>query len=1281
MRSSHGGKMELRNLPTEEQRWQFLEQIYANYDEVNAQQKEIAERKRMMGVELIHANKEEIHKILFSGPSAASTRIGDWDTYEKVEHLLKKFVYSRSQNMFKAPAAEVALNDRIDILTNNITDQRQRNTFLETSLASVQEELAGLMDLLQKKEKELKTVKTECLVKSLQANQLQRVCDSLKDSAKMDEKAICKDMRILINVNRAIERENVRLRTALNAKLYSTGGGGGGAKTHAKGGTKTSSTDKSTKPRTERGHAMATKPLSHTTNGSSIAGELGDAAAATNSTYEGMQSGSDESLHGLAECVLNVYKFSDGISGAPRYLETASDEESGTESDSTDNGGRESSDGEGVKVFASDAARRRFIRKQAPITAVLMQLSAEREMWRCRLEAEVANGMSLLDHDANVKYTTLAERQLSGMVGRGFSRGRSSAQSSLAGSGSRAGSSDGGFNDSFAGSDVGSDRGSGVLRAAGCGGGPAHSNTDASLFAGRRSQIAFLGEDHMSSDPIGVELSSDVLASSSGDLENVVFQRGEVFSDNKRNMDSTLRRGEGAFFSREHKQGISFRVGGNSLLGAQPTSKVIPDSTVVFKEYESAEPSEDKKLQDSAEQQERVSPCRSPSARPAKVGGRRRPAGKASSTAHPTSDLVTTPPRRNEKATKKSDTEPQRGKAKQANATAHRRPSPQRSKKPEALEHPAESPVCTTVSPPRETHSPGKKVFGAEVADAYAKINRLAEPGGILHDMKLEVVKVRDDYHAMRSEMNDLFRLLGHCVSTLQGQTEELKRGVEEESNAFVSATAEDVVRNMVEERVFDRLEDHGIVLQTHPGPSSRLTDEQWAQNQLYDVILKTSRDKIAGEILKNNDKRGEKHEKKHEMRLQSPGRPLLHRETPGQAQQEQPQQPVSPRRVAVEAVVSGAKPLGEKKGGVSHTGHHLSSPRSITKLAHVLLGSEASQLELPNDQKACGRWHTDDVDKFREMSTSVGEGSPEYRKKPAPGGFPAWGDVGHRTGEESPIEYGSPTTGAGARRGIWAQVPVEAQRRLILAGNNYFVSPINHRGLNVDVQNSRRGPGPLPKRFEGNILEYLRALNQHRDLGSVEDMAPIVYRYDFRAALEETRMNLQNTVRSAAVRLRGPGFNRVFEDKILPYARAAKSLQNGQRMAPWMLAAIRQLRAEEERRNKRANHLLMHRIATNLRARRLLKSNLCKGSAMASYVVVLWEKWMDRWQRKRATLKMEQGTDLNRLLDLITANMCTRSRLQSDKEERRKMRDMRNPLLDPSSAHFNDARFPSQEK
>ncbi|ORC89191.1 uncharacterized protein TM35_000131950, partial [Trypanosoma theileri] len=162
----------------------------------------------------------------------------------------------------------------------------------------------------------------------------------------------------------------------------------------------------------------------------------------------------------------------------------------------------------------------------------------------------------------------------------------------------------------------------------------------------------------------------------------------------------------------------------------------------------------------------------------------------------------------------------------------------------------------------------------------------------------------------------------------------------------------------------------------------------------------------------------------------------------------------------------------------------------------------------------------------------------------------------------------------------------------------------------------------------------------------------------------------------------------RFFNYNILPYAKTAKSLQSGQPMAPWMASVIRHLRSEEERRNRRATRLLFQRVATNLRTKRILNSQLCKGSAVASYVTLLWKKWTERWYKKRETTKREGAADIHRMLDIMVSNMKSTSRQQQRlgeqlrlEEERRQknFKELRDPCADPSSAHFDVAHLPKK--
>ncbi|ORC89190.1 uncharacterized protein TM35_000131940, partial [Trypanosoma theileri] len=117
------------------------------------------------------------------------------------------------------------------------------------------------------------------------------------------------------------------------------------------------------------------------------------------------------------------------------------------------------------------------------------------------------------------------------------------------------------------------------------------------------------------------------------------------------------------------------------------------------------------------------------------------------------------------------------------------------------------------------------------------------------------MMKLRNDHHTIQSEINELFRMLQEGFNVLHEQSDKIQYSITEESKVIASQIAGDVVNDMVQQTVLDRLREQGIVLQQFPGPSSSLTDEEWAQNQLYDIIVNSSREQIAAAILKDHDK------------------------------------------------------------------------------------------------------------------------------------------------------------------------------------------------------------------------------------------------------------------------------------------------------------------------------------------------------------------------------------------------------------------------------------------
>ncbi|ORC90000.1 uncharacterized protein TM35_000102680 [Trypanosoma theileri] len=254
--------------------------------------------------------------------------------------------------------------------------------------------------------------------------------------------------------------------------------------------------------------------------------------------------------------------------------------------------------------------------------------------------------------------------------------------------------------------------------------------------------------------------------------------------------------------------------------------------------------------------------------------------------------------------------------------------------------------------------------------------------------------------------------------------------------------------------------------------------------------------------------------------------------------------------------------------------------------------------------------------------------------------------DLGDDNESMSPSGGGGFGFGFGDEVGLdkrWRQMHMNVLKGTNPYGNTAFANRFDHQSLGVYPQYSQ-SPAISPKKFKGNILEHLKAIRHREKPEGIENMAPIVYHYVFKGALEEARNEVRNKIRWAASRLRGNSFDRFFNYNILPYAKTAKPSQSGQPMAPWMASVIRHLRSEEERRNRRATRLLFQRAATNLRTKHILNSQLCKGSAMASYVTLLWKKWTERWYKKRKTIKREGAADIHHMLGIMVSNMKSTS-------------------------------------
>ncbi|EKF32361.1 hypothetical protein MOQ_003787 [Trypanosoma cruzi marinkellei] len=1238
MKHSQAGNMGRWRRPTEEQRWNLLEEIYANYEEVNAQQQEIARRKREMSAELFDGNQGKIFRVLFSENPSNTARFGDWDTYEKIEQTLKKFVYSRGQNIYSEDTKEAALSEQIDNLKNMRAEQEKRISSLEVSLASAQEELAGLMDMLRLKDKEIAKMKRFFLVKQLKNSQKLRENEEgdPEDPSTAKKKELYEDMQALIVVNKSIEKENARLRNALKARNFvdwvdtsdsapasvrlprvvaygeqkpnssrassfvdddgrkSMSPTGSSPRTRTPGSPRRPMVElfDATDPHlsNKNGHQnnnTATQICDTVHAGSSQTANSGALTGYSNPrkmegiSTEGVETDElkgDTPLKAMTEIQRRTSVFSRSVNSVTTFNNEAADS----------------------KILAEPEARKRYIREQAPMTGLLMRLHGERMMWERRLEAEIANAMSLLDHDAYVGHAANSKSMQDSVDPNVLSlakfEGRTSKQSGSAihlypCDESLDSHKMGPLWDSYRGNTANLENGAslpstGSLNAVKLGDGSVNDAIQESK--GRESSVGS-GEDEPSlsntSEQTEKKTRSPDAHGSESAAKSVVqtLQHAVVFGE------ASIIESSAILLSQSGKEDELDRVSAGVICGELNDEKNAVLSSVSTAKEEVVVTTRKETPKDSS--------------------------------------LVPLWPSGDDKNAKPVDEPSERSTSGRASKSKF-----------------------------IDKEQQGKK--SATNKEKSENCRSLVGHHDALRVVKTEMMRIRNENQFMRSEMDKYFCLLGQILGVLRERDEQVEQTIEAESAAFVSGMAEDVVKEMVEQRVFEELQKHGVALQRYSGHPSTLTDEEWTHNQLYDAIVKSARENIAKALIERKGKR----EQKREAQNAPPARPRLR----GQGSQPSPSS-----LHKAEARITEADPGPGKKVMNLSPGH----PSKINSTVGVP-NTEMSSMMAPQPPPKRGwREEAGENEVTARTPTGASDTPSVIRRK-------AWmdrfgtddgsideEDEGQYTGVKPFSSNGSAALphGGGSR---WC---TDLRTRLLPLSRGTFLGSLG-QGVLRGYPGLSRETVPPPKHFEGNILEYLRKLQPRKDFGDIEEMAPVVYRYDIQTALSKMRFEFQKNVRSAAAKLRTPFFEDAFRLKILPYATAAKSLRNGQRMTPWMLAAIRQLRIEEEKRNQKMRHFLFRRVATNLRTRRLVNSSVCRGSAFASYLIVLWEKWLDRWEKKCAHIRQEGEADLNRMLDMIAANL--RSRKRQQKDEARHLKDMKNPLLDPSSLHFREVQF-----
>lgn len=1286
MKSAHEGAWGPQQFPNEKQRWNFLEKIYADYNEVNLQQQEIADRKREMMAQFPGANKDEIYQVLFSEDPSNYNLVGNWETYEKVKQILKKFVYCRSKNLFDPAKPDAVFSERIDILLNTTAEQRQRIASLERSLASAQDELAGLMDLLQMKDKEIKRIKMSSRVEMLNAAHTQRMMEGSDAKPSGANQNLYKDMGILLEINKTLERQNARLRSTLNARASISSQGTkirGQTKKKFKNEHATLQKDKKVAPSTVNAseeviaNANLDKPFISDNAPMPVVGRLHSEDLTSNG--EGGCSFDESDAMEKADNMLNIGEESAGertprgnrshSTGTVMFLNpennNAEDDNEATVCNTTflqnmkDIGGVlklsnfsenthrenpehianfEASFKSGSKTFydqvgdealeklTSSLSRRQYILEEVPITALLMRLREEREIWEKQLEAEVAHNMSCRDYDANAECVRKHDVECGS--------DNECIQSSWL-------SQDDSFKktDDFTidfdafnqrtckrkGKDLHSDSDDDVVsEASNTKDTPWHAMNKGTALFDLNGQLAKIHDETTSSE--------DLPWNDNNEQTAFFDDNGQL---NKMHDDKTSR--EGLPWNDNNENTASFD---DNVQLAEMHDDGTNSASSNRKGFIYAEKGRDQDFL-TADSQRLVFT--------GKLSSKNLSQSAGADESHNVAILRT-----------------------QAMVES----SPQNSRRGDG----SQSAFCPSLSggeleavkqplTPRGEGSNPRKAGGTDkmrVKKKTSSASRRAtgsyiKASKIVCSLKNEITSIKNDQSTMIGEMNEFFYHMGQLLSASQEQNESLQNDIQAGSEAFAAKIAEDVVKSMVEQRLIEQLEKVGIVLQRYPGPSSGLTDEEWLQNQLYDLIFKSSRDNIVKRILSGNNKEDVK------LEAQSNFENLFSQDSTSQASKG------SQRKTHAETkkVDSFSRNKNNKEEIWDNWNPKRVSARDSTSEAldskawpfFIPLSSYGGGLEDANASSGQTGTAATSTSAQRNFWDGAGTGISPFGSRGSFSGRRRYGDIGSFIGN---VYSEHPSEG---------KESLHTERRSRVFSNKFnYASPIYHRA-SQGHSNTCSESNVLQKKFKGNVLKYLQSLQPREKLGGVHNMAPTAYQCFFLSSLQKATINVQRTIRFAAAQLQGPGFEKAFRSNILPYATAAKSLQNGRRVAPWILAAIRQLRIEEIKRNQRLRRVIFQRVVTNVRATRFLKKNVCKGSAIASFVIILWRKWLENSRREHARLRLEKDADLNRMLDIISFNVL--SKPEAKQYGVREEGSIKDPLSDPSSSHFNAVKLP----
>nr|CCC92721.1 conserved hypothetical protein [Trypanosoma congolense IL3000] len=1303
-------------LPSEDEKWSFLEKIYSDYEEMNTQQKEIAERRRQLDMELYEGNVERIEEILQLKDNRGDARDGDWDTYAKVEQIVKKFVYCRTNNIYRIDEVQEALEERIRLLTETEISQKQRIASLEEALSNVQTELAQVTRLLCMSERRVKVLKSESVVNAMKVRQLRRMQSFTAGAGEKDESQLQQDMRILMKVNREMEKDCQHLRIELNM-------GAMGVKkraasrmsqkarrrsvltisptlTHAEsswGADESVHSPEVPKEKVDGVLKVANvenlRPVTVKTDvsltpamgmGRAASGNVGSEGRSPHYTSYGERKqvaspkGNACETKGAPASGKAMYNVDElTVAGAFETFEPAGGALQGSVTSGNLSKILLNEFEELCEDISSDGA---------PVTNALARVFRRYEQLQRCLGAEVGLSMEMHDYDANMVHDV-------SFRSRGVGTSHLFAPNTL--------SWRPGEEDSKLYTQLFPDKGG--ASADDWGRGSASSSlknvVEATVVPAKEGQAGpvpvvspggevLLSNSFASGNEHNPHNSSDVarkdvkgptpspmpqLGSGSGSVE-LTFLRGEtpvISLCEEKNMQN-IEEGGGRIKIREvYSTAV---ISGEAI--PTPTQRVrvtpcaqsrgllecetAPEGMVGVQSYGN-DPQRD--IEDGLDANEVILQRERGSAR------RPGPLHSTSTDGDVTDEELQrlekwADPlmRQNDGRVAKMD------KDTSALVDASRGTTGRSGRHATATNAECQSSSPLADWPAGRGHSNG--ISGTRAPN-------LSGVGGLLDTLKKDLSSVRGEYEGVANEMNEWFSILSNCIDALLRNSLYIRHDAHERAGEALSSLAEEMVSDTVEQEVKDRLQKEGITLQRHP-TFSKLSDEQWVQNTLYDAIINSSRDHVRKAVGLGgtqpsaqgiNDGNSSEGITPHGMRRQS--RDLLQKHGRRQAQVR-----YQKRRYEARQDDNVQRRLAEAGKGKS-TPKCRSNPIGVTPL-HSTTGSP----QAPDDWHGAhgSGWTTggdSEVDDYEEPLGNMREEMWRLAGYPPPGSGregtcgPLWspfdfknGGGGERTVPVSPCNLD--------RRIHVMDIPVTTFKTPMpfKTGPSFFLPQLKVSGLRRSLP---RSSGGFPCE---EMLEHLRKLQPPEYCRDVSDLAPIVFKYNFGNHATFALHNVKGSIRRVRDHIRGNGFNNVFFSEILPYAKAAEFLREGNHLPLWMREAVKGLRSETDAASKKMARLLFQRVATNLRMKSMLRK-LCRGSAFAGYLIVLWECWMGGWRRRCAALRNTRECDLKRVLNMVVTNLEVPPKHHGpagQTEANSRNRDHR--PMGPSSYHFRDAKI-----